>query len=316
MSKFRLSSLNVLGGVAVRELEAGASHLLGYVSGGKKFFQTALLTAIVGLGAFSAQAADLAQIKEKGVINVVTEDNYAPFEMIVDGKPTGFNHDVIAEFVKYVPFKVKSEVMPWTGLLPSVLSGKYDVAITGAVVTPERLRAFDFAPPYASAQHYAIIRADDNDIKTVADLSGKTVGVQAGSALLTRLPELEAMLEKSGGKLGKVVQYTSYPEAYGDLANGRLDYVINAFVPAKSLTTKRGKIFKMSVPVSGPGFHAWPVPKNNPELLALMTSFMDELRSSGKLAELQEKWFGAAMPDLPKEPIVSTEQYVELTKPQ
>jgi hypothetical protein len=40
-------------------------------------------------------------------------------------------------------------------------------------------------------------RADDKTLNTIADLSGKKVGVQAGSALLARLPELKAMLEKA-----------------------------------------------------------------------------------------------------------------------
>lgn len=35
------------------------------------------------------------------------------------------------------------------------------------------------------------------------------MGVRAGSALLARLPELKAMLEKTGGKLGPVVEYPS-----------------------------------------------------------------------------------------------------------
>jgi polar amino acid transport system substrate-binding protein len=47
-------------------------------------------------------------------------------------------------------------------------------------------------------------------LNTIAELSGKKVGVQAGSALLARLPELKAMLEKTGGKLGPVVEYPSY----------------------------------------------------------------------------------------------------------
>ncbi|WP_279716707.1 hypothetical protein [Chelonobacter oris] len=56
--------------------------------------------------------------------------------------------------------------------------------------------------------------------------------------LLTRLPELEQLLKDRGGKLGEVIEYTSYPEAYADLANGRLEYVINSFVPAKTLSIK------------------------------------------------------------------------------
>lgn len=268
--------------------------------------------AFVALSSMATQAATLSEIESNGVMNVVSEDNYAPFEMIKDGKPIGFDHDAISALRAYAPFKVNSQVMPWTGLLPAVLSGRYDIAMTGAVITPERLQVFDFTQPIASAQHFAIIRKNENDIKTVADLSGKTVGVQAGSAMLTDLPQLEKMLAKTGGKLGKVIQYTSYPDAYVDLANGRLDYVINAFVPAKNLTMTRPNIFKLSVPVSGPGYHAWAIPKGHKALLAYMDKFIDHLRSTGELAKLQEKWFGVTMPNLPQVPITSVDEYETL----
>ena len=67
-------------------------------------------------------------------------------------------------------------------------------------------------------------------ISSIKDLNGKTVGVQAGSALLAAFPNSSTMLEKDGGKLGKIVEYTSYPEAYQDLALGRVDYVVNTII--------------------------------------------------------------------------------------
>ena len=81
-------------------------------------------------------------------------------------------------------------------------------------------------------------------IASIKDLSGKTVGVQAGSALLGRLPELDAMLKKDGGKLGKVVEYTSYPEAYQDLALGRTDYVVNTVINLKTLVAEKPRRFR------------------------------------------------------------------------
>ena len=50
-----------------------------------------------------------------------------------------------------------------------------------------------------------------------------TLGVEAGSAMLKMLPQLDEMLKPTGGKLGKIVSYQGYPEAYQDLALGRLD---------------------------------------------------------------------------------------------
>ncbi|WP_226577551.1 transporter substrate-binding domain-containing protein [Acuticoccus sediminis] len=277
-----------------------------------KFLTGAAVAVTLAVAPLAASAADLAEIKERGYMNIATEDNYAPFEIMQGDTPTGFTHDMVAALKEYAPFEIHQDILPWSGLLASVRAGKYDAAITGSIISPERLRVFDFAVPTASAQHYYIKRADDDRINSIADLDGLTVGVQAGSVLLSRLPELEAMLKETGGSMGRVVEYTSYPEIYEDLKNGRLDYTVNSIISAKSLIKERGDEFVIGEPVSGPGFHAYPVPKGNEELLEFVNGFILEMKESGKLAELQEKWFGQAFPDLPAEPITSVEQYEKL----
>src|SRR5690606_23671272 len=139
-------------------------------------------------------------------MTVATEDDYAPFNFIADGKPAGFHAELLEDLKAYAKsrFDVRQEILPWTGLLAAVSGGQYDMAFTGALITDERLRVFDFTPPFASAQHYFVKRAGAARITDIASLSGKTVGVQAGSALLARLPELEKMLAGAGGKLGEV----------------------------------------------------------------------------------------------------------------
>lgn len=273
-------------------------------------FITFALTSLAG------EAASLKKIKARGYLNIATEDNYAPFEIMKGSKASGFTNDVVAELKKYADFKIRQDILPWSGLLASVRAGKYDCAITGSIISEERLRVFDFTMPTASAQHYYITRKGDDRIKGVKDLNGLTVGVQAGSVLLSRLPELDAMLKKTGGKLGKVVEYTSYPEVYEDLANGRLDYAINAIVSAQNLISKRGDTFALGEPVSGFGFHAYPVPKGNEDLLVYLNGFITHLYKSGKLAELQKKWFGRAFPDLPRQSIKSVKEFKKLTKAQ
>ncbi|MEF1336890.1 amino acid ABC transporter substrate-binding protein, partial [Vibrio rotiferianus] len=44
-----------------------------------------------------------------------------------------------------------------------------------------------------------------------------------------------------------------------------------------------------------------------------LTDFFKHLKETGRLAELQEKWFGESFDDLPIEPITSVEQYHSLT---
>ena len=191
------------------------------------------LVAVLASGIIqSAHAGTLEEIKARGVLNVVTEDNFYPYEFTTNGEPDGFHKDIIEELRSYADFAVEQNQLPWTALLASVTAGKYDVAITGAAITEERLGAFDYAPPISLNISYYIKRADDERINGLADLDGFTVGVQAGSAQLAGLKDLEARLKESGGKLGNIVEYQSYPEAYVDLANGRLDYVVNSGVNA------------------------------------------------------------------------------------
>jgi len=245
----------------------------------------------------SASAASLDEIKKRGLI-AATEDDFRPFEFVKDGQPTGFDNELIEDLRKYAPFPVKQEILPWTGILAGVSTGKYDVAITAVIITKERKQSLDFTSPIADATHYYVKRKDDKSISSIKDLNGKTVGVQAGSALLARLPELGTMLEKTGGKLGKVVEYTSYPEAYQDLALGRVDYVVNTVINLQTLVAEK-PIFEVGQAVSGPSFPAWAVAKDNKELLAFLNEFLAKEKASGRFAELQKKWFGEAFPNLP-----------------
>ena len=277
-----------------------------------RYYRHAVISFLLIAFSIQTSATDLTQIESKGILKVATEDDYAPFNFITDGKADGFNKDMLDELKKYAKFNVEQSILPWTGLLASVSTGQYDMALTGAVVTDERLNIFNYTPPLASAQHYFVKRAGDETINTIADLSGKKVGLQAGSALLSRLPELQAMIEKTGGKLGTVVEYPSYPEAYADLANKRVDYVLNVVVSVNDLVKAKPKVFAKGLPVSGAGYIGWPIPKDSPELLAYMTQFINHLRETGRLAELQKKWFGESYADLPDVAITNAEQFHKL----
>jgi polar amino acid transport system substrate-binding protein len=253
----------------------------------------------IGALAHGVEAATLEEIKARGYLVVATEDDYKPFEFMEDGKPVGFDNDLLAEFRKVFPVEIRQEVIPWTGLLAGVSTGKYDVAVTAAMITKERVKSLDFSVPIADSTHYYVKRKGDDSIKDIKDLAGKTVGVQAGSAQLEKLPELEAMLAKTGGKLGEVKQYTSYPEAYQDLALKRLDFVINTIINLQSLTKDKPDTFEIGQPVSGQTVPAWAVAKGNTELLGVINEFLLAQKKSGNLGELQKKWLGQAFPDLP-----------------
>jgi len=262
---------------------------------------TACAALTVGTGA--AHAATLEQIQAKGVMTVATEDDYRPFEYVEDGKPLGLDHALLEQLRKSAGFKIEQNIMPWSGLLPGVTTGKYDVALTAVVVTPERAKSLDFAMPIAEATQYYVVRAQETRIKSVADLAGKTVGVQAGGGSFAALDNLRKLLAASGGSLGKVVQYASFPEAYQDLANGRVDYVINGAPNLASLIKEHPDRFKLGSAVGTPTYAAWAVAKGNTALLNYLNQFLAKARADGSLYALQRKWLGMTFESLPVSPL-------------
>ena len=263
-------------------------------------------TALVMLGVASISSAQAQSLQEKikngQPVVVATEDDYRPFEFIQDGKPAGLDNELFQLMKAEAKFDLRQEILPWTGLLAGVSSGKYDAAVTGSLINKERMKAFDFAMPIAANMHHYLKRKNDNGIKTVKDLSGKTVGVQSGSVLLARLPEIDTMLAKSGGKLGKVVQYASYPEAYQDLATGRVDYVVNGEISLLAVIAEKPGVFEIGQPVvESPSYVGWPVKKGNKEMLDYLNAFLKKMRTNGKLEELQQKWLKVTFKNLPEQ---------------
>ncbi|MBV8751983.1 MAG: transporter substrate-binding domain-containing protein [Hyphomicrobiales bacterium] len=257
------------------------------------------LAAACGVGFGPAKAASLDEIKKRGYMVVATEDDFRPFEFVQDGKPAGFDNELLVLLRNATPFEIRQEIIPWTGLLAGVSTGKYDVALTAALITKERSLSLDFTMPIADATHFYVKRKTDDSIKEIKDLNGKILGIQAGSGLLQRLPELETTLAKTGGKIAKVVEYTSYPEAYQDLALGRTDFVINTVINLQALVDEKPNVFALGQAVSGPSYPAWAVKKGNAELLAYLNAFLSEKRKDGTVAALQKKWFGKSFDDLP-----------------
>ena len=266
----------------------------------KKLVIAALL-ASVSLSATAAQT-----------IRFATEASYPPFEsMDASNKIVGFDVDLANALCKEIDATCTFNNQAFDSLIPSLKFRRVDAVMAGMDITPEREKQVLFTKPYYD--NSALFIGQKGKYATIDALKGKKVGVQAGSALLARLPELKAMLEKTGGKLGPVVEYQSYPEAYADLANKRLDYVINVVISVNDLVKQRPKVFAKGLPVSGPGYMGWPIPKSSPQLLEYMTKFMNHMRETGKLKALQMKWFGETYDDLPTEPITSAAQFHKLT---
>jgi polar amino acid transport system substrate-binding protein len=249
-----------------------------------------------------ARAATLAEIKSRGYMTVATEDDFRPFEFTKDGKPTGYDQELLELFKKTVGFEVRQDIIPWTGILPGVTTGKYDAAVTAVLVTQERMKTLDYCSPVAESVDFYLKRKVDKKIQGIKDLSGLPLGVEAGSAMLKMLPQLDDMLKATGGSLGKIVSYQGYPEAYQDLALGRIDYVVNVWLSLQTIAKEKPDTFEVGEAVSKPTYIAWPVVKGNTDLLALMNAFLLGARKDGSMYALQKKYFDTSYEKMPEAP--------------
>ncbi|HEY9862402.1 MAG TPA: transporter substrate-binding domain-containing protein [Candidatus Obscuribacterales bacterium] len=253
---------------------------------------------------FKASSTLLNKIKQRGHLLVATEDDYPPFEFLVNEKPIGFDHELLEQLRKIVPFEIRQEILPWQGILPGVADGTYDLALTAVGITDDRVKTLDFTMPIAESTIAYIKRKDDPVIKTLADLSGKVLGVQQGGVSLAAIPDLEAQLKQQGGTLGQVKQYRGFAEAYQDLLNQRLDAVLHNIVSLSVLVSEKPAIFELGERLSRKSYAAWAVKKGNQDLLDLLNRFLGDLRAQGELKRLQSKWFKITFEDLPTQPLL------------
>jgi len=105
------------------------------------------------------------------------------------------------------------------------VSGQFDVALLGGHDQRSRAQQLYFSMPIAEATHYYMKRKATGPHQSIKDLSGTHGGYAAGQLDPPAEPEVDALLQKTGGKLGKVSLYASYPEAYQDL---RTDHRLRA----------------------------------------------------------------------------------------
>jgi polar amino acid transport system substrate-binding protein len=270
----------------------------------RALLRVACVMVIATLGTSAALGASLEEIKKRGYMVVATEDDYPPFEAVVNGKPVGYDHALLAELKKQAGFEIRQEILPWQGILPGVASGKYDAAVTAAVITDERAKSLTFTRPIAESTMAYVKRTGDDRIKSLKDLSGKTLGVQQGGASFQVLPDLEKELQKTGGKLGQIVQYGNFSEAYQDLVNKRIDAVIHNIVSLSTLTSEKPKQFELGQRVGDKSYAAWVVQKGNSSLLEFLNAFLAKEKADGGFKKLQTEYLKITFDDLPSEPLL------------
>jgi polar amino acid transport system substrate-binding protein len=236
------------------------------------------------------------EIKKRGKITVGTEAAFEPFEFVQDGKIVGYGSDILAYVVKDLGVELEQLDLPWQGILPGLDAGRFDFVATAVSITPERAEKYAFTVPIADGTVAILKRKGDESIKSPEDIIGKVVGSQLSSGQMQTLKDFHEELKSTKGEGAKEIkEYVSYPEAYQELATGRIDAVANSMANLSTVIKKQPDTFEIVGTFGEAMWFSWVVRKGDEELLNYLNEKILELRDNGQLGEMQKKWFGFTM---------------------
>jgi polar amino acid transport system substrate-binding protein len=250
------------------------------------FTIAAILTA---LAAAPAKANTLAQIEQQKTLRVAIDLNAPPYGMKDSSlKETGSDVETAELLAK--DMGVKLEIVPTTqaNRIPFLMTNKADIVISSLSITPERKQAIDFSIPYAAIMS-VIAAPKSEDIKTMADLAGKTVVTARGTTN-------DANVTKLAPAGTNIVRFENDATAMTAVTSGRSHIYAGAPAIIASLNKELGDKPLETKVVMATAMLGIGVAKNNPELLEKINALIRENLKNGKLDAIYKKYHGAGLP--------------------
>lgn len=265
-----------------------------------------LLAAILVLGCTACGSKKdegndrLAQIKEKGYIELCTEPYFAPFEY-VDPTKTGDDQyqGMDMEVAKYIADKIgvdlKITALDFTAVLAGVADGKYDFAISAIAYSPERAEAMRLSDVYyATNTGYGfIVRSEDVGKYTDIDsLKDAVVITQSGSVQ----EALYTQYVNGACKEFKLV--ANMTDGYLAVSEGKADVCICSTASASLYAQANGGLaipdFRFEVDPNMNGVCVAMPTEGTESLAELINQCIAELNESGKPEEWYSQYEAAA----------------------
>lgn len=273
----------------------------------KSFLTAAIVSASAIVPLAGVHAADYKSI------TIATEGAYAPYNFKdASGNLVGFDIELAGDLCKRMEIECNIIEQAWDGIIPSLVSGRYDVIIAAMGIQPAREEVIAFSRPYLFTP-----------MRFVALDGSPLLGIESAMDILTLddvSVEEQAVLEKyavefANAKFG--VQGGTSHEAFMtqvmptvplsiydtidnmilDLGAGRVDAGLASVSFLKPLTDKpEGKDLR----IFGPSMTGGPfgkgvgvgIRKSDPELKAMFDKAIDAAVADGTVKELSMKWFG------------------------
>jgi ABC-type amino acid transport substrate-binding protein len=221
---------------------------------------------------------------KEGVLTIGDDIPYPPFEYREGGTEVGFDIDLINEIATRLGVTTEIIDTDFGTIFTQLATGRFDLVIAAATITPEREKEVDFSNPYFNAQQSLTVNTGERpDITSWQDLGeGDVVGVQKRTT-----GEMWAL-----DNLPDTVEIRSFPEGpdgYTALEAGVVDAVINDESTALAEVANRPGLELVETIPTGEAYGIAVNPAN-PELLTAVNEQLQAIVDDGTYEQIFAKY--------------------------
>ena len=245
------------------------------------------VTSTDGSESNDSSGQEIQEIKDRGVLKVGVKVDVPKFgyKNVKTGEIEGFEIDLAKQVAKKIlgdENKIELQGVTAKTRGPLLDNGEIDMVSATFTITEERKKSYNFSDPYLE-DGVGLLVKKDLGASSLKDLDGKTIGVAQSSTTKTAL---EDEATKQGIKL-KFSELGSYPELKAALDSGR----IQCFAVDASILN--GYVDDSTVILDdryNPQEYGIASKKDNTELAKVINEVVNEMKTSGELDKLTEKW--------------------------
>lgn len=235
-------------------------------------------------GGGGSASSTLKDVLARGELKVADCLSFAPFGFKDDaGKPQGYDVDLAKEAATRLGVKLTVVDTTADNRIPNLKTNKVDVVFCNFTENTQRAQQIAFTDPYVVAGETLLVKKSSG-VKTVQDLSGKTVATVKGST--------NSQLVKQLNPKADVQEYDTSSAAVLAVKQGQADAMVEdsnfQAYQAKldpSLTVEHDSL----VPLEYNGFG---VRQGDQDWLNWLNLFLREINTDGTNLKLYKKWFG------------------------
>lgn len=215
-------------------------------------------------------------------IRVGTDATFPPMEFVEAGKRTGFDVELVEALGKAMGRPIEWIDIDFKGLVPGLVSRRFDMAVSAIYITDERKKVVDFTVPYYAGGLVVMVKDGNKAIAKPADLAGKKVSVQVGTKSVSFLKEKYPQAQ--------LVEVEKNQEMFNLVDIGRVDAAVTGKPAAYQYARTKGglKVLPEQLTVEEYGMA---VRKDLPELTKALNEALAKLKADGAYDKIVAKWF-------------------------